>query len=68
MIAKLPGVITLVDVTVGQSVAAGDVLMAMEAMKMEHTITAPEDGVIEAVFFAVGDQVSEGDVLIKFED
>ena len=66
--AKLPGVITMVSAEIGQTVQAGDALMAMEAMKMEHTITAPDDGVIAEIFFAVGDQVSEGDVLIRFED
>ena len=44
----------------------GQPLMVIEAMKMEHTVSAPADGVIEAVRFAVGDQVEEGAELIAF--
>jgi 3-methylcrotonyl-CoA carboxylase alpha subunit len=39
----------------------------MEAMKMEHTITAPDDGVVEDVLYAVGDQVAEGAQLLSFK-
>jgi 3-methylcrotonyl-CoA carboxylase alpha subunit len=38
----------------------------MEAMKMEHTITAPADGAVEEVLYAVGDQVAEGAQLLSF--
>jgi 3-methylcrotonyl-CoA carboxylase alpha subunit len=39
----------------------------MEAMKMEHTISAPHDGVVEEVLYAVGDQVTEGAPLLNFK-
>lgn len=42
--------------------------MVMEAMKMEHAITAPTSGIVEEVFFAVGDQVTDGAELIRIEE
>ncbi len=61
----LPGVVTAVAVTPGQTVAAGEVLMSIEAMKMEHTITAPFAGTVLAIHFAVGDRVPEGSELLE---
>ncbi|WOI54558.1 acetyl/propionyl/methylcrotonyl-CoA carboxylase subunit alpha [Parvularcula sp. LCG005] len=63
--APMPGLITLLVAEEGASVAAGDALLVMEAMKMEHTIRAPADGVVKAFRFAVGDQVKEGDFLVE---
>ena len=60
----LPGVVVAVPVKEGQSVAAGEVLMVIEAMKMEHSITAPSDGVVRAIHFARGDRVPEGSELL----
>jgi biotin carboxyl carrier protein len=54
-----------VPVTVGQQVAAGDTLMVIEAMKMEHTITAPYAGTVGALHFAQGDRVPEGSQLLE---
>jgi biotin carboxyl carrier protein len=54
-----------VKVTEGQSVAAGEVLMVIEAMKMEHAITAPHAGTVQALHFAPGDRVSEGSALLE---
>ncbi len=48
----------------GQAVAAGDVLLVLEAMKMEHEIRAPLAGVLEACHFAPGEMVAEGDLLL----
>ena len=48
-------------------VAAGDVLAVMEAMKMEHSLTAPRDGTIAEVAVDAGDQVEEGALLITLE-
>jgi biotin carboxyl carrier protein len=60
----LPGVVVAVPVTVGQKVAAGEVLMVIEAMKMEHTITAPYAGTVQTLHFARGDRVPEGSELL----
>jgi 3-methylcrotonyl-CoA carboxylase alpha subunit len=60
----LPGVVVAVPVTVGQAVAAGEVLMVIEAMKMEHTITAPHAGTVTTIHFARGDRVPEGASLL----
>ncbi len=60
----LPGVVVAVPVSIGQQVAAGEVLMVIEAMKMEHTITAPHAGTVASVHFARGDRVPEGAVLL----
>jgi 3-methylcrotonyl-CoA carboxylase alpha subunit len=48
-------------------VAKGDALLVLEAMKMEHTITAPADGVVKEVHYAAGEQVLEGAELISLE-
>jgi 3-methylcrotonyl-CoA carboxylase alpha subunit len=61
----LPGVVAAVAVTAGQVVAAGDVLMVIEAMKMEHTISAPYAGTVETLHFARGDRVPEGSALLE---
>jgi 3-methylcrotonyl-CoA carboxylase alpha subunit len=63
----LPGVVVSVPVAVGSKVSAGDVLMVIEAMKMEHTITAPHDGIVRAVHFARGDRVPEGSELLELD-
>ncbi|MGH8288160.1 MAG: acetyl/propionyl/methylcrotonyl-CoA carboxylase subunit alpha [Steroidobacteraceae bacterium] len=60
----LPGVVSAVAIREGQVVAAGEVLMVIEAMKMEHRITAPYDGVVSAIHFARGDRVPEGSELL----
>ncbi|MHB8813177.1 MAG: acetyl/propionyl/methylcrotonyl-CoA carboxylase subunit alpha [Steroidobacteraceae bacterium] len=60
----LPGVVSAVAVQEGQTVAAGEVLMVIEAMKMEHSITAPHDGVVGTIHFARGDRVPEGSELL----
>ncbi|MGH8301629.1 MAG: biotin/lipoyl-containing protein, partial [Steroidobacteraceae bacterium] len=60
----LPGVVAAVAVRKGQTVSAGEVLMVIEAMKMEHSITAPHDGVVREIHFAAGDRVPEGSELL----
>jgi len=64
--APMPGKIVAVLVAKAQEVKKGDALLIMEAMKMEHTISAPHDGVIDDVLYAVGDQVTEGAQLLAF--
>jgi 3-methylcrotonyl-CoA carboxylase alpha subunit len=65
--APMPGKLLAVNVKPGDSVAKGDPVAVMEAMKMEHTLAAPRDGIVESVEAATGDQVAEGDVLVTLE-
>ncbi|WP_137932129.1 acetyl/propionyl/methylcrotonyl-CoA carboxylase subunit alpha [Mesorhizobium comanense] len=63
--APMPGLVKLVRAAKGDVVARGQPLLILEAMKMEHTITAPHDGTI-AEIAAEGSQVSDGTVLVRF--
>ena len=63
----MPGKVVVVNVINGQSVKKGEVLMVMEAMKMEHSIIAPMDGVIKSCLCKVGDQIAESADLIAFQ-
>lgn len=65
--APMPGTITQVFVTANQSVKKDDILLTLEAMKMEYAIRAPFDGVVIATYFQKGDQVKVGDELVEFE-
>ena len=62
--APMPGSILAVKVSVGQAVKAGDVLVVLEAMKMENDITAPCDGTIKEIVVTKGTTVNTDDVLI----
>lgn len=62
--APMPGKIISLAVQAGDTVTKGQALLVMEAMKMEHTISAPTDGTVQEVFYIVGDQVSEGVELV----
>ena len=53
----MPGKVVKVLVAAGEAVAAGAPLVVLEAMKMEHTVRAPEAGTVRALHVAVGDQV-----------
>ena len=66
--APMPGLVKAVQVTVGQSVAEGEALMLLEAMKMEHVLRAPRAGTVAEVLAADGDQVSDGTLLIALEE
>jgi biotin carboxyl carrier protein len=63
----MPGSVVSVQVKAGETVAEGQVLAAVEAMKMEHALKAPFDGVVAEVAVAVGQQVSEGALIVKLE-
>jgi 3-methylcrotonyl-CoA carboxylase alpha subunit len=65
IIAPMPGKVIAVDVAEGQSVTAGQRLMVLEAMKMEHALTAPFDGVIEGLTVSAGGQVQVEAVLCQ---
>ncbi len=63
--APMPGKVVSFAVKVGDPVKAGQALAVMEAMKMEHTIAAPQDGTVEELLYSPGDQVAEGAELLK---
>ena len=65
LLTPLPGTVVAVHVSNGQAVSRGAPLVTVEAMKMEHTLTAPRDGVVARVAFGVGDRVSAGAVLVE---
>jgi pyruvate carboxylase len=64
--APMPGVISTLAVAAGQTVAAGDVLLSIEAMKMETALHAERDGKIADVLVASGDQIDAKDLLIVY--
>jgi len=65
VVAPMPGAIFQVRVKEGQSVQAGQVLIVMEAMKMESPVNAPINGTVAKIFVREGDNVGEGDVLAE---
>jgi 3-methylcrotonyl-CoA carboxylase alpha subunit len=65
--APMPGKVVSFAVQVGDVVKAGQTLAVMEAMKMEHTIAAPQDGTVQELLYAAGDQVAEGAELLKLD-
>jgi len=65
IIAPMPGKVIAVDVSEGQAVTAGQRLMVLEAMKMEHALTAPFDGVVEGLVVSAGGQVQVEAVLCR---
>ena len=62
--APMPGTILKVNVQNGQAVKEGDVLVVLEAMKMENEIMAPKDGTVAQVVTSKGASVNTGDVLV----
>ena len=66
--APMPGVISQVAVSSGQQVSSGDVLVSIEAMKMETALHADRDGVIKDVHVKAGDQIDAKDLLVVYED
>lgn len=68
MHAPMPGKVIRVDVSEGDHVNEGTVLVVMEAMKMEHTLRSPHDGKIDQVLCSPGDQVDAGATLVVVSD
>ena len=68
VLSPMPGQVISVSVAVGDRVAAGDVLLVVEAMKMEHSITAPRSGLVTAINCAAGDRVDDDVELIILGD
>jgi len=65
--SPMPGSVVALNAKAGDKVSAGDKLVVVEAMKMEHALLAPRDGTIEAVLVALGDQVEDGGLMIQLE-
>lgn len=65
--APMPGVISQLKVAVGDTVTAGQTLLIMEAMKMEHTIRAPTAGTVAELYYRQGSQVAEDCELLRIE-
>ncbi len=68
LVAPMPGSVIELRCAVGDTVAAGQVLVVLEAMKMEHHITAPFAGTVTVLPIAVGDQVENGALLLTIEE
>jgi pyruvate carboxylase subunit A/propionyl-CoA carboxylase alpha chain len=68
LLAPMPGSVLRIGAAVGESVTAGQPLVWLEAMKMEHTVTAPGDGVLAELNVEVGQQVDVGTVLARVDN
>lgn len=65
--SPMPGQVVAFKVAVGDTVKKGEPLAVIEAMKIEHTITAPTDGVVAELLFAAGNVVADGDELLRID-
>jgi biotin carboxyl carrier protein len=65
LLTPLPGTVVAVHVASGQHVPRGAPLVTVEAMKMEHTLTAPYAGAVTRIAFGLGDRVAAGAVLVE---
>ncbi|MGC1182680.1 acetyl/propionyl/methylcrotonyl-CoA carboxylase subunit alpha [Legionella sp.] len=63
--APMSATVVAILKNIGEQVKAGDRLIVLEAMKMEHTIHAPSDGILSQIFYSVGSQVNEGEELLS---
>lgn len=63
----MPATIVAILKNRGDRVKAGERIMVLEAMKMEHTIHAPNEGILEDIFYQVGAQVNEGAELLSLK-
>ena len=67
LLAPMPGTVIAVNVAVGDRVEAGQPVLVLEAMKMQHTVAAPYDGVVTVIDVVAGAQVASGEVLAVVE-
>jgi 3-methylcrotonyl-CoA carboxylase alpha subunit len=67
LLAPMPGKVIALLARPGATVDKGAPLLVLEAMKMEHTVSAPRAGIVKGFRYAAGDQVSEGAELVDFE-
>jgi 3-methylcrotonyl-CoA carboxylase alpha subunit len=67
ILSPMPGRIIAVEVAAGASVAKGQKLVTLEAMKMEHSLVAPFDGIVAELNAEAGGQVSEGALLVRID-
>jgi len=65
--AALPGIVVDVLVTIGQQVKAGEILLRIEAMKMQNSVFAPIDGFVEAIHVSPGGEIGDGDPLLTIK-
>ena len=63
LLAPMPASVVRIEVDEGSAVSAGTPIVVLEAMKMEHTVRAPDDGVVAAILVTAGQQVDSGQVL-----
>ena len=68
VLSPMPGRIVDVSCAVGEAVEAGQALLTLEAMKMEHALVAPRDGTVERLNVEAGEQVAQGDELLSLGD
>jgi acetyl/propionyl-CoA carboxylase alpha subunit len=66
--APMPGSVVRIEVEPGTAVVAGQPVVILEAMKMEHSVRAPHDGIVESILVGVGDQVDVGEILAVVVD
>ena len=66
--APMPGKVLAVPVALGQRIHEGQTLVVIEAMKMEHSLSAAKGGVVKDILVQEGEQVSGGDVLIVLDE
>jgi len=67
ILSPMPGLITKIWTQKNNAVRKGEKLIALEAMKMEHTVSAPKDGKIKSINYQAGDQVLEGSLLVELD-
>ena len=67
VMSPMPGLLTNISVKIGDAVTAGQKLAAIEAMKMENTLSAAQDGVVAEICAAVGDSLAVDQLIIRFE-